>query len=73
MATGELREALDAFAEEYYLNESVEDIDIEEMGQQRSLSAPSRPCMVRRACSKWDTAPAWLPRSCYVVGGYRSR
>lgn len=30
-------EKLDAFAEEYYLNEAVADVDIEEMGQQRSL------------------------------------
>jgi 2-polyprenyl-3-methyl-5-hydroxy-6-metoxy-1,4-benzoquinol methylase len=28
---------LDAFAEEYYLNDEIADVDIEEMGQQRSL------------------------------------
>ncbi|HEY2044686.1 MAG TPA: class I SAM-dependent methyltransferase [Jatrophihabitans sp.] len=30
-------DVLDAFADEYYLNASVNDVDIEEMGQQRSL------------------------------------
>jgi 2-polyprenyl-3-methyl-5-hydroxy-6-metoxy-1,4-benzoquinol methylase len=30
-------EILDAYADEYYLNDAVSDVDIEEMGQQRSL------------------------------------